>query len=49
MLEKSRTWGPTSSIYLVFLGCSQREAKVNAQAVQSKIELFKKGNNDKGG
>ena len=26
----------------VYLGCTQREAKVHPQAVQSKIELFKK-------
>ena len=39
----------TPLIDQVYLGCTQREAKVDLQAVQSETELFKKVNNDKGG
>ena len=33
---------PTPSVHQVYLGCTQRDAKVDLWAVQSKIELFKK-------
>ena len=33
---------PTPMTNQVFLGCTQGEAKVNTQAVQSKTELFRR-------
>ena len=43
ILRKESDLGdPTPSIDQVYLGCSEREAKVDLQAIQSKTELFKK-------
>ena len=40
---------PTPLMKQVFLGCTQREATVDPQAVQSKTELFRKSATIKGG